>query len=110
MKDDRLYLIHMSECLESIMEYTAEGREAFMNSRRTQDAVIRNFEVMGEAAKHLSEPFKLSHEEVPWKQVAGFRDVLIHDYIGVDIEQVWSAVDRNLPEFAKQISKLLEEA
>ncbi len=92
------------------MEYTAEGREAFMNSRRTQDAVIRNFEVMGEAAKHLSEPFKLSHEEVPWKQVAGFRDVLIHDYIGVDIEQVWSAVDRNLPEFAKQISKLLEEA
>ena len=80
-----------------------------MASRQAQDAVIRNFEVLGEAAKHLSEAFKLSHEGVPWKQVAGFRDVLIHDYIGVDMEQVWSVVEKNLRELAEKIQKLMEE-
>lgn len=110
MKDNKLYLIHMCECIQYVMQYTADGREAFMASRQVQDAVIRNFEIIGEAAKHLSESFKESHQGIPWKQIAGFRDVLIHNYIGVDIEQVWTVVEKNLPDLGKRIRKLMDEA
>lgn len=110
MKDDRLYLIHMCECIDYITQYTAEGRDAFMASRQAQDAVIRNFEVLGEAAKHLSEAFRSSHEGIPWKRIVGFRDVLIHHYIGVDIEQVWSVVEKDLPDLGERIRKLKDGA
>ena len=108
MKDDRLYLIHISECIEKIIEFTSEGREAFMASTLTQDAVIRNFEVMGEAAKHLSEGFKAAHPESPWKQIAGFRDVLIHDYIGVDLDRIWSVIETDLGGLHQEVRRLME--
>lgn len=108
MKDDRLYLIHISECIEKIMKYTSEGREAFMGSTLTQDAVIRNFEIIGEAAKHLSEGFKTAHPESPWKQIAGFRDVLIHDYIGVDLARIWSVIEKDLGGLHREVRRLME--
>lgn len=108
MKDDRLYLIHISECIEKIIEFTSEGREAFMASALTQDAVIRNFEVMGEAAKHLSEAFKAAHPGSPWKQIAGFRDVLIHDYIGVDLDRIWSVIEKDLGALHQEVRRLME--
>ena len=107
MKDDRLYLIHILECIERIASYTADGREAFMGSPMRQDAVIRNFEVIGEAAKHLSESFKVEHSEVPWRRVAGFRDILIHDYIGVDLQEVWTVVEKDLPALEEAIRRMM---
>jgi uncharacterized protein with HEPN domain len=84
VKDDRFYLIHVLERIQRIESYTTGGREAFLASSMIQDAVIRNFEIIGEAAKQVSESFRLLHPGLPWRRLAGFRDVLIHNYPGVD--------------------------
>ncbi len=85
----------------------AEGRDTFLKSRLKQDAVIRNFEIMGEAAKQLSDKVKQAHPTIPWKRIAGFRDVLIHDYMGVDVEEVWKIVERDLSGLKEKIGFLL---
>ncbi len=108
MKDDKLYLIHISECIQKIESYTSTGRNAFVKSTLNQDAVVRNFEIMGEAAKHLSDQFKQANPEIPWKRIAGFRDVLIHDYVGVDVDEVWKIVERDLSGLKAQINHLLK--
>jgi len=97
VKDDCLYLIHIMERIRRIEEYTGEGREAFLSSPLYQDAVCRNLEVIGEAAKHISDRLKDAHPEVPWRQITGLRDLLIHRYMGVDLEEVWNIVAVDLP-------------
>jgi uncharacterized protein with HEPN domain len=109
MNADRLYLMHILECIDWIESYTREGYVAFSQSHQTQDAVIRNFEVMGEATKRLSQTVRDAHPAVPWRQVAGFRDVLIHDYFGLDLDEVWGVVQTNLPELKRQITSILHE-
>jgi uncharacterized protein with HEPN domain len=107
VKDDKLYLIHIVECVERIESYTASGREIFRGSRMAQDAVIRNFEIMGEAAKRISAPFREAHGDVPWRRIAGFRDVLIHDYMGIDFDELWSIVEGHLPRLKVQLAGIL---
>ena len=109
MKDDKLYLIHISECIQQIESYTQDGRAAFVQSRMKQDAVIRNFEVIGEAAKQISEKLRKIYPQIPSKRIAGLRDVLIHDYIGVDYEEVWRIIERDLPDLKAQLESLLKE-
>jgi len=81
VKNDRLYLLHIVDSLQWIEQFVAEGRDAFLASRKTQDAVIRNFEIIGEAAKRLSPGITRAHNHIPWRRIAGFRDVLIHNYM-----------------------------
>lgn len=98
MRGDLLYLVHILERIERIERVAAEGRDAFLDSDILQDAVIRNFEVIGEAVKQLSPELKKRHPAVPWRRIAGFRDVLIHNYFGVEVAQVWEVIGRGLPE------------
>ncbi len=107
MKDDRVYLIQVLECIKQIEEYTINGREEFMNSRLIQDAVIRNMEIIGEATKRVSPGLREQHPEIPWKEMAGMRDVLIHDYMGVDLNIVWNVISRNLAEIKDHLRALL---
>ncbi len=109
MKRDKLYLTHILDCIALVEDYTGGDKASFMKSRLIQDAVIRNFEVIGEAAKRVSPELKGRTQNIPWKQIAGFRDILIHDYLGVDVERVWNVVSGNLPDLKRQIAVLLRE-
>lgn len=101
-----MYLQHMAACIGRIESYVGTARETFFSQPMVQDAVIRQFEIIGEATKHLSPDFCAAHSGVPWKQMAGFRDVLIHQYFGVDLEQVWRVVIEEIP----RLKEVVEEA
>ena len=106
MKDPDLYLAHIEECLAKIAAYTAEGRDAFMADSKTQEAVMRNYEIVGEAAKRLAPEFTCQHPHVPWRQIAGFRDILIHAYERVDLDEVWNITANRLPDLLAQIQAI----
>ncbi len=97
MKDDQLYLTHILECLERIEKYTTDGREAFMESTLIQDGVLRNLQTLSESTQRLSDVIKQKHTEVDWRGLSGFRNVLVHDYLGVDLNTVWQLVEDRLP-------------
>ena len=84
MKDDRLYLIHITECIERMERYTATGRAAFFADTMVQDAVLRNLHTLSESTQRLSDALKVRHPEVDWPSIAAFRNVIVHDYLGVD--------------------------
>lgn len=97
MKDDRLYLHQMLERCERVAGYIASGQEAFFASEQQQDAVILNLEVIGEAAKRVGPNLRAALPELDWRRICGMRDVLIHGYVGVDIEEVWNVAANHLP-------------
>ena len=107
MKDDKVYLAHIADAIGQIVTYTAGGRDDFMKNRMIQDAVVRNFEVIGEATKNLSEKTKSQRPEIPWRRVAGLRDVLIHEYMGVNLEDVWRVIQSELPALRAAVEELL---
>jgi len=92
MKRDQLYLKHILNAIEKIKEYAAVGYDDFMEYSHWQDAVIRQLEIVGEAAKRISMDLRDHYPEVPWRRIAGLKDVLIHDYMGVDLEAVWQSL------------------
>ena len=97
MKDDRVYLKHILRCIARVEEYTTAGRESFFSSHLIQDGVIRNLQTLAESSQRLSDGVRVSHPAVDWKGLAGFRNVLVHDYLGVDLEYVYRAVERDVP-------------
>ncbi|MGA3098188.1 MAG: DUF86 domain-containing protein [Bryobacteraceae bacterium] len=109
MKDDRLYLHHMLERCHRITRFIGPGREAFMASEELQDAVIRNVEVIGEAAKQVSADARGYLPSLDWKAICGMRDVLIHDYIGVDLDEVWNAASSRIPELRAVLEQFLAD-
>jgi uncharacterized protein with HEPN domain len=109
VRDDRLYLSNIFECIERIESYTRDGKEVFLQTTIIQDAVIRNFEIIGEATKRLSPEIRAVYPDVPWQQVAGFRDVLIHDYLKVNLNRVWGVIEQNLPQLKATIEAILLE-
>lgn len=108
MKNDQLYLRHMLDAMGRIEAYTATGRGVFMADSHWQDAVIRQLEILGEAAKRISPSLRTGFPEIPWRRITGLRDVLIHDYLGVDIATVWRIAREELPTLRKQIESLLQ--
>ena len=109
MKDDRLYLIHISECLSRIDQYAAGGEDEFLGSLLIQDAVLRNLQTLAESTQRLSEAVKNRHPEIDWRRIAGFRNVVVHDYLGIDIQYVWGIVARELPVLKRTIEAMLGE-
>lgn len=97
MKDDRLYLGHILQAIERIVLYAQDGEERFRTDVRTQDAIIRNLQVMGEAVKKVSAEARGAHPEIPWKDIAGMRDRVVHDYFGISLDIVWDVVVNHIP-------------
>ncbi|MBU0480926.1 MAG: DUF86 domain-containing protein [Proteobacteria bacterium] len=109
MKNDLVYLRHINDAIEKIESYTDMSKDDFMSTSHWQDATIRNLEIIGEAVKRLSEELKEHNPEIPWRNVAGLRDILIHHYMGVDLETVWNVVKNDLPGLKKIVARVLEQ-
>lgn len=106
-KDQRVYLAQILEAAERIAQYTCEGKDAFLADKRTQDAVARNFQVIGEASKRVSPEYRKDHPQVPWRGLAGFRDVLVHQYDSIDVQEMWRVVELELPPLMVSLASLL---
>lgn len=108
-KDPKILLRDILKSIERIESYVRNmTRGEFENREEIQDAVMRRIEVIGEAAKRLPSEFKETYPEIPWKQIGSMRDVLIHEYFGVNLERVWGTVKEDLPELREKILKILE--
>lgn len=107
MKNDVVYLRHILDAIQKIESYVSVGHETFITTSHWQDAVIRQLEIIGEATKRLSPELRSRYPQIPWKRIAGLRDVLIHDYLGVDISMVWQITQTFLPELKLQIDAIL---
>jgi uncharacterized protein with HEPN domain len=109
-KDLTIYLEDIVDAITHIVKYTSNStQEAFEEDDYMQDAVIRRFEIIGEAVKHIPEDFRKTHQEVPWKLATGMRDVLIHNYNEVNFERLWKTIKEDLPHFKKQIEEILHK-
>ena len=110
IKGDTVVLLHIRDAIAAIREYTQEGNAVFMADRKTQDAVIRQLEIIGEAVKSLSLEFRERNGDISWKSIAGMRDLLIHHYFGVDVRMVWNVVEQHLPALESVVSKALNQS
>ncbi len=107
---DRDFLGDIQEAAEMVILYTKGFTyQKLLEDRKTQDAVVRNFEVIGEAAKNITATFKAKYPDVPWKKIGGLRDKLIHFYFGIDYKIVWSISKKDLPRLRKQIKEILKQ-
>jgi uncharacterized protein with HEPN domain len=107
MRDDRERLLDILEAIERIEKYTSRGREVFEEDELIQTWVIHHLEVIGEASRSLSAQIKQKHSKIPWSEIAGMRNILVHHYFGIDSSAVWNAVDRDLPSLKQQIEAML---
>lgn len=109
-RDMRLYIKDILESIEAIEEYTKGiTEEEFYKNKQIQDAVLRRLEVIGEAIKNIDDNFRNTYPDIPWRKIAGLRDVLSHEYFGVDMKRVWNVVKKDLTELKPKISKIWEE-
>lgn len=109
-RDMRPYIQDILESIEAIEEYVQfTTEEQFYRNRQVQDAVLRRLEIIGEAVKNLDEDFKNRYPEIPWKKIAGLRDVLIHEYFGVSLKRIWRVIKIDLVDLKFKISKIWEE-
>jgi uncharacterized protein with HEPN domain len=107
VKGDEIYLRHILDAIEKIESYSSVGYNTFASHSHWQDAVIRQLEIVGEATKRLSQDLRSQNHEVPWRRIAGLRDVLIHNYMGVDLDAVWEITRKDLPVLKKQVQVIL---
>jgi len=107
-RDDTVYLQHILDAIRKVEVYIQDLNEtAFLQNDLVQDGVIRQIEIIGEAAKRLSSGLRKKHGRIPWQDIAGMRDKLVHDYFGVDIEKVWLTAIEDLPILKDEVEKIL---
>jgi len=110
VKNPKVYLLHMAECIDNIQDYTKDmPKDVFFDNKMAQDAVVRNFEIIGEAAKQVTNEIRLKYPDIEWKKMAGFRDILIHNYAGVDLDEVWVIIERDLTGLRKNLEVIIEQ-
>lgn len=110
MRDYKLYLSDIQEAVTKILAFTkGYSYKSFSSDDKTIDAVIRNFEVIGEASKNIPRSLKDKHPEVDWQAIVGLRNIIAHEYFGVDLKIIWKTVKDRLPELSRQIDNILAE-
>jgi len=106
-RDDRTFVEDMLARIALVDEFTHDGREAFMQTRMMQEAVIRALEIIGEASRNISDDVRAAHPEIAWRQIAAFRNFVIHAYWDIKMERVWEVVQNELPTLKPQLEALL---
>ena len=110
MKRTKILLLHILESIERIENFTKNfSKKDFLRSDKTQDAVLRRIEIIGEAVKNIPQGFKKKHPEIEWKKIAGTRDIIVHEYFGVDLDLTYRIVKEDIPKLEKQIKDLLKQ-
>lgn len=109
-KDYKIYLQDIIECIENIKDYTSDfSLEDFCNDRKTIDAVIRNLEIIGEAARRLPEEIRKKYPIVEWHKIISLRNILIHEYPGIDLETIWDIIENKLSLLQEQVNAILKD-
>lgn len=109
MRDDREWLLDILEAIERIEKYSSKGRQAFEEDELIQNWIVRHLQIIGEALRSISEDFRREHNDIPWRETIGMRNILVHRYFDLDTDLVWKAVTRNLPDLKEKVKAALDE-
>lgn len=107
MRDDKERLRDIQENIAAIEKYSGHGRDAFESDELIQTWILHHLLILGEAATRISDEFKEKHSDIPWPKIIGMRNILVHNYFGIDFDVVWSVVDKDLPELKLLIKAVL---
>jgi len=108
MRNDQERLLDIQEAIENIYKYVERGKEAFEKDELIQSWFVRNLQIIGEASSRLSADFRNSHTGIEWSKIIGMRNVLVHDYFGIDKRIVWAAIENEIPRLKAQIEKIID--
>jgi uncharacterized protein with HEPN domain len=109
MKSDKLYLVHILECIEKIEQFTSEGKESFFADVKTQDAVLRNLHTLSESSTRISDKLQSQHPHVAWREMRAFRHVIVHDYLGLELAQIWDIIEIDIPPVKQSVLTMLQK-
>lgn len=109
MRDDHERLLDIREAIERIEKYAGQGRETFERDELVQTWIVHHLQIIGEASRALSSDLRDQYPEVPWSKIIGMRNILVHDYFGIDVDVVWAVVEHDLPDLAQRIETILQE-
>jgi uncharacterized protein with HEPN domain len=109
MRDNRERLQDILEAIAQIEKYAIQGREVFDSDELVQTWIVHHLQIVGEAASKVSDALRERHSELPWSEIIAMRNILVHDYFGVDLEEIWSAVEHDLPDLKPKIEAILQE-
>ena len=109
MRSDHERLLDIQEAIQNIYKYAERGKNAFENDELIQNWIVRHLQIIGEASSRLSDDFRNNHPEIPWPKIIGMRNILVHDYFGIDEAIVWTAVENELPALKIHIEKIIDK-
>jgi uncharacterized protein with HEPN domain len=109
LKNGKLYLQHVLECADRIEKYTAGGKKDFVADQMIQDAVVRNLQILSESIQRLTPLYQTKYPDIPWKNIGQFRNVIVHDYLGIDVDVIWDILEKDLSSLKASVKTILDK-